>query len=103
MVFSYVLSTFIQSDDMLKTIFERSKSFLKEGGVVLITDFCYYKMECDGFWGGMCTELDGEEPPKEFGTFIFRTDRSPDQAYKIFNIPDYVMAKNGRLGGFNDI
>ena len=77
-VFSYVLTAFITNEDMLKTIFERSKRFLKKDGIVLVTDFSYAKIECDGFWCGMTSEPDGLESPREFESFIFRIDRSPD-------------------------
>ena len=54
-VCSYVLSTFITSEDMLAKILERAKKQLKPDGYLIITDFYYVVQPKDDWWAGMHT------------------------------------------------
>jgi len=65
---------------------------LKEGGYLLIADFCYLEMPCDNFFFGMYTECYiPNHKPKEFELFNFIIDKAPTYKFEIFHIPRHTM------------
>ena len=102
-VLSYTLSTFIHSYDQLCRLLTQCRKQVKNDGYLMIADFCWVKMPCDGFWGGMYTNHPDENGPKPFETFDFFIDRAPESPFKIFNIPAEIMFKAGFQTGLKHI
>lgn len=93
-VLSYTYSTFIDSYDKLVTLLQRCKDSIKPDGYVLLVDFEYVPIPCDNFWMGMYTTYHGEgDRPKNFETFNFFHDKSPEMPYGIYHIPAELIFK----------
>jgi ubiquinone/menaquinone biosynthesis C-methylase UbiE len=86
----YALTTFINSQEMLKDVLAACKRLTKDDGVVAVLDFYYTKCGPEEKVGCYNRPIDGRAPG-DFDNFDFLTDAEPDQVYKIFNIPAHLM------------
>mmetsp|Transcript_17915 Transcript_17915/g.30471 ORF Transcript_17915/g.30471 Transcript_17915/m.30471 type:complete len:154 (+) Transcript_17915:210-671(+) len=100
-IMSYVLTTFIASMDMARSVLSQCKKMVKEGGFVLLADFQYVDIPQDNFWAGMYTKRVGAESPKEFEPFHFFIENAPESPFQIIHIPCHLMFRAGHEAGFN--
>lgn len=100
-VFSYTITTFINTYGMLQKLISQASKVLAPDGYLFIADWQYVQIPEDNWWAEMYTSVKGEDPqPKEFEPYDFFIKTAPKSPFEIFHIPSYLMVKAGLEAGF---
>ena len=93
----FLLDTCIENYEMLAKFFSLCVALIKDDGFLFVTDIYWVRFPQNGFWLGWYNTFGTKDTdsPKEFESFNFYINTAPDHAFKIYNVPSYLLFKAG--------
>lgn len=99
-IYSYALTDFTSSHELLTKVLKNSQNFIKEDGYVMICDCGYLNIPIDNWIYGMTTTTEGPHKPEPFKHYYFTFATAPTEKNAIINIPTSAMETAAKAAGF---